>query len=980
MVDKILNPFQKQAVLYDKGPLLIVAGAGTGKTTVLLERIKHLVADKKVKADNMLALTFTQKAAEEMLERLDLVMPLGYVELWISTFHSFCDRILRDDGLEIGLSPDYDILTAPQSWALFKKHLFDFKLKYFRPLGNPNKFIQAILKFFSRAQDEDIGPDEFAKWVKLKKKESKSAFTSEVVGNPTSVSGQGELDDQRYQELAQTYQQWQEIKIAKNVLDFGDLITSCIRLLIQRPNLLAKYQKQFKHILIDEFQDTNFAQLKLIKLLADPSQKPNLVVVGDDFQAIYKWRGAAVSNIMDFTSHYPLVKTVILNQNYRSTQPLLDRTYAFIKHNEPETLEVKLGIDKKLSAVSKEKINPVLIQLPNLEEEADFVADKILELAATKDYSYHDFAVLARANNHLDAFAAALRRRGIPYQLLANRGLFDQEIVRELVFFCRVLLDPSDSVNFFQLMHLGIFNISPDLILSLLTQSRAVRMNLWEHIKEKLQPKADQSMAEKIEEIEEKELKKLEYLAEIVEKYREEVLKKSPSRLLYEFIWETGLIKMLTTEDSIENQLALQNLNLFFKYIKQFEEDNKNSSLIDFLDFLDMMMEAGENPAQAEIEDIDTVSLVTVHSAKGLEWPVVFVVNVVKDRFPTRKRSDAIEFPDELAGEELPKVDSHLLEERRLFYVACTRAKNELFITLGKDYGGKTAKRPSSFVDELGIKLEEKKTDLKQLNWLDMVKREKTKASKVIDGKLQLYFVSYSQLGTFKLCPLKYKYRYVLKVPTRPQHALTFGISIHETLRYFHTLELKHKTPALDDLLFFYRENFQSEGYESEKHKKLRFVEGEEFLKNYFKRYKGIFPGRPVFLEKKFRLNVGTIPLYGKIDRIDKLPDGSYELIDYKTGSAKSQAKANNDEQLTIYAMAAKWVLGVEPKNISLFFIEENKKIDTQRSDEQLKKKFKQIQQTVEEIKQSKFLATPGFPMPCGYCDYKSICPFVKKS
>lgn len=951
MIDKkILNSSQKKAIQYDKGPLLIVAGAGTGKTTVLLERIKYLIGQKKVKPDSILTLTFTNKAASEMLERLDLIMPLGYEEPWISTFHSFCDRVLKEEGLEIGLSPNFKILTPAEAYILFKKHLFEFGLSYFLPLGNPNKFIQAMLKFFSRAQDEDVEPSEFIKWAALQKEQSKN---------------KEDLDWQRWQELAQAYKIWQQIKQSENVLDFGDLITKCIDLLIKRPNLLKKYQKKFKHVLVDEFQDTNFAQLKLIKLLAEPKTKPNLVVVGDDFQAIYKWRGAAVSNIMDFTKHYSSAKTIILNKNYRSTQPLLDKTYHFIKHNEPETLEVKLKIDKKLKAQKKELIKPEVIFLENLEEEADFVADKILNLVAQKNYTFKDFAILARANNHLDPFVAVLKRRGMPYQLVGNRGLFDQTDIRDLVIFSKALINPNDSVNFFQLLHVPIFKIPAALILDLLSQSRSLRQDLWDYIDEKIKDK----------ELDEKNRKKLVYLKEIINKYRNEILDKTSSQLLYEFLWESEFVKKLVKDENLENQLALKNLNLFFKQIKKFEANNNDKGLVAFVDYLDVLMEAGENPAQAEIEDIDTVSLVTVHSAKGLEWPAVFVVNLVKDRFPVRKRRDAIEFPDDLAGEELPKGDSHLLEERRLFYVACTRAQNELFITLAKDCGGKTEKKPSIFIKELSIDLKEIKSEIKSLDWLQ--KPSLVKAPVVINGRLQLRYLSYSQIDVYQSCPLKYKYRYVLNVPSKPHHALSFGISVHETLQHFHSLELKNQKPNLEDLLFFYKQDFKPEGYESKKHKNERYKKGEQALKNYYKNYKNIFKGKPIKLEHKFRINMGDIPLIGKIDRIDRLENGSYELIDYKTGQLKDQKVVDKDAQLTIYAMAAKWSLGFDVKDLSLFFIEGCKKIKSTRTEAQLKKKYEQVKVVIKEIKGSEFRAKPGYL--CKYCEYNLICPFAKK-
>jgi DNA helicase-2/ATP-dependent DNA helicase PcrA len=950
MTNKIsLNKRQKEAVVYDKGPLLIVAGAGTGKTTVLLERIKYLISQKNKSPDNILALTFTDAAATEMLERLDLIMPLGYKEPWISTFHKFCDRILREEGLEIGLSPDFSILNPAQAYILFKNNLFDLKLKYFLPLSNPTKFIWAILKFFSRAQDENVGPDQLNEWVKSQKQLVKE-------------------EKQRWQELAITYQKWQKIKEKENFLDFGDLIMQSICLLSKRPNIAHKYQQQFEDVLVDEFQDTNYAQLQLLKLLADPKINPNLVVVGDDFQAVYKWRGAAVSNIMDFNQHYSTAKSIVLNLNYRSTQPLLDKSYHFIKHNEPETLEVKLKIKKKLKAVRQEKVRPIVAELNDIYEEANFVVDKILELVSTKNYTYQDFAILARANNHLDPFAGALKNRGIPYQLSTNRGLFDKEIIRSLLFLAKLILEPKNSSIFWQVLNISFFGISSVFILDLLSQSRAVGEDLYEYSKNKLKSIGMDSQ----------DKEKLSWLISMIEKYQKQVLKKSASQLLFELIHELAWVKALVKNDSLEKQMDIKNLNLFFKLIKEFEHNNQEKSLLGFIDWINVLEEAGVNPSQAEVEDIDTVSLSTIHSAKGREWPAVFVVNLVKDRFPTRRRSDPIEFPDELAGEELPEGDSHLLEERRLFYVGCTRAKNELIVTLAKDYGGKREKKASIFIAEFGIKPK----ILKASNEIQCLisKPKKVKPLQVTDGKLKLHYLSYSQLDVFQSCPLKYKYRYILRVPSKPHHALTFGISVHEALHYFHQLELKGFQPKWDDLELFYKNNFRKEGYESKKHKAKRYQQGKKQLKKYFCEYKNIFTGKPAKLEQSFRLKILDIPLIGKIDRIDKLPDGSYELVDYKTGSAKTQSQVDKDAQLTLYAMAAKWSLGLETNKLSLFFLDGCKKISTSRSDKQLKSKFAQIQKVYKQIKKSKFGPKANFPMPCKYCEYSQICPFAKKS
>src|SRR3989344_2728531 len=451
-----LNKSQKEAVEFETGELLVVAGAGAGKTNVITQRIKHLIENRDVNPNDILALPFTEKAAQEMLNRVDDVMPLGYTEPWLNTFHSFADKILREEGLEIGLDPSYKILSSSEQWLLFRKHLFEFELDYFRPLGNPTKFISAILKFISRAQDEAISVGEMTN------------FAISVKGDKEEIK--------RWAELSGVYKKYGEIKIKHSYFDFGDLINWTIKLFNTRPNILEKYQKQFKHILVDELQDTNYAQYELVKILfpsgSENQENRSLLVVGDDSQSIYKFRGAAVSNILEFMKDYPNAQMVTLLRNYRSTQKILDPAYKLIKNNNPDTLESKLGISKELvSEISKSGVDINIFQTETVENEVDLVISKILDiLAAEPQYTYKDFAILARANNHLDAFVLALRKRGLPYQLVGNRGLYDRDEVRDVLALLKVIVSPLDGIALYRALNIKTLNISYTTVTQMLSQ------------------------------------------------------------------------------------------------------------------------------------------------------------------------------------------------------------------------------------------------------------------------------------------------------------------------------------------------------------------------------------------------------------------------------------------------------------------------------------------------------------------------------
>ena len=945
----LMNDNQKKAITHNTGPLLVVAGAGTGKTRVITGRIKYLIEKKRVKPQEILALTFTEKASLEMLARVEDVMPLGYEEPWIYTFHSFADRLLKTEGLEIGLDTSYKILSYPDQWLLFRKDLFNFNLKYYKPLGNPTKFISAILKFISRLQDENISPQELDEYIKGLECD--------------------EEEKKRWAELADVYTKYSQLKIKQSKMDFGDLITWTIKLLRDRPNILNKYRKQFKHILVDEFQDTNYAQYELIKLLSPEKdlKERSLVVVGDDNQSIYKFRGAAVSNILEFRQDYDECKMITLINNYRSGQPVLDAAYKLIKNNNPDTLESKLNISKELVSVNnKAPVNPKIYEMETLEDEVEWAVQKVLEILATEtQYTYKDIAVLARANNHLDPFVLGLRKYGLPYQLVGNRGLYDREEVRDILALLKVIVNPLDSISLYRALNIDAMQIPGEEISHLLSSARYRKTHLWEVFKES----KDQ---------------KVQNLYKILSEYQERVTKDTPVQIVYQLVNSVNYLGPLIQEETVESQMVIKNLDLFLNRVKKFEVDYRNETkeiptVVDFIDYIELMIEAGENPAQAEIEDIDTINLMTVHSSKGLEFPVVIMVNLVSNRFPTRNRSDEVEIPDNLIKEVLPVGDAHTQEERRLFYVGMTRAKKYLFLTYAKNYGGKRDSTPSGFLYETGVKPEP--VDSEKLRHTETQTGLFGVDSKFREPKLiktqgfAPEFLSYTQISTYRTCPLKYKYSYVLNIPTPPSYALSFGSCIHDTLRDFHQQLKFNPDMSYDDLLNIYQKNWQPLGFLNEQHRLEYLENGKKLLENYYNKNMPL-KVLPLEIEKGFNLKIDGIKFYGRIDRIDPLEDG-VEIIDYKTGTTKTQKDVDKDDQVGYYALGAVEALHLKPIKLTLYYVESGEKISTNRTEKDLEKKKEEIIETLEKIRAGNFEATPG--NHCSYCDYKEICPFAFK-
>lgn len=935
-----LNPNQKEAVQHKSGPLLIVAGAGTGKTTVITERIRYLIKDKKVDPQQIFTTTFTQKTSQELLGRLDAVMPMGYREPWIGTFHSLCDRILRMESLEIGLDPGFRIMTQTDQWMFLREHLFNFDLHYYRPLGNPAKFISALIRVFSRIQDETISAAEFDSYAK---KVKSSATTDEE-----------EIEADRLLEVSGAYQTYKQLKTENSLIDFGDLIGQTIKLFSIRPNILKKYQQQFQHILIDEFQDTNLAQYQLVKLLAPKKNYPNLIVVGDDDQAIYKFRGASVANILQFKSDYPKAFEIILVKNYRSNQAILDHAYQTIIHNNPDRLETKLKLDKKLISQNNLNSSPETIQFDNYDQEIDWTIEQILKLISSGNIKYQDIAILTRSNSQLEPYVVACKRNGIPYQLVGNRGLFDQPEIQNLIYFLQVLADPKDDQNLFQLSNMDIFDISQVKLLENMKLANLKSSSLWEQLQTS----------------EDKNTKKF---IQLLKEYQILLKDKSVSQILYQFINQENYLKPYIEKESIQNQLKIKNLNLFFEKIKQYEAVSNNTHVTNFLKTLELWLEAGENPGQAQIEDIDTVSLMTVHAAKGLEFQTVFIGSLVAGRFPGINRKDPITIPDALIKETLPTGDIHIQEERRLFYVGMTRAKQHLYLTCAIDYGGKKEWKPSGFIQETGIKIQ--KSEHQNQPNLTSTTADPT-LTYLKAGKYQIDKLSYSKIDTFKLCPLKYKYRYLLQIPARPHHSLSFGRSIHNTLQQFHELQLHGDELTQKKLIDLFDQNFIDEGYDSPEHKKARYGSGVSALKDYYHNFQKLL-GTPEMLEQKFNLKIDDVIFTGSIDRIDIDKVGEYQIIDYKTGSHKDQKQVDKDDQLTLYALAAQEALNLDISGMGLYFLEDKGEfITTTRTGKQLKQARNKLSKDIETIKTSKFPATPN-SFKCGFCEYRQLCPYA---
>ena len=932
-----LNEEQKEAVVFGDGPILIVAGAGTGKTTAIISRIANLIREGRAKPEEILAVTFTEKAAEEMEERVDKSLPYGYADLWISTFHSFCRKVLEENGLDIGLPTDFKLLDETAAWLLIKQNLDKFKLDYYKPRGNPSKFIHALISHFSHCKDQAIYPEDYLKYGK------------KVVGE----------DKNRIREVAEAYHDYQNLLLESGLFDFGDLINYCLKLFRERPLILEKYRKQFKYILVDEFQDTNWAQYELIKMLSAP--KNNLTVSADDDQAIYRWRGASFGNIIQFKKDYPKAKEVVLTKNYRSLQNVLDSAYKFIQLNNPNRLEHINKINKRLLASRKGEGAIEHLHFKNSDQELQGIINKITDiLKKDREANFSDFAVLTRTNDSANAFARACERAEIPYQFASSSGLYSKPIILDIISYFKILNNYHEDAAVCRILNLPFLKIFPEDIAKITQHSYKRFKSTYETLKELTLIQGLSASA----------ISGANRILSLIKKHVKIASEKNVSEILLAFLEDSGYLKHIVEKKRKED---LDYINQFYSKIKRFEESNPDPSLKNFTEELNLELESGET-GKIDFDfnqGPDMVKIMTVHTAKGLEFKYVFLINLVDRKFPTSKRRDPIEVPEKMIKDIVPEGDIHLEEERRLFYVAMTRAKNGLFFTSAEDYGGLRRKKLSQFLNELGYS---KKITEARSGGIK-IKKKKRKEKIILPNHF-----SFTQLSSFEKCPLQYKFAHILKIPGKGKAVFSFGSTMHNTLYNFIRQNSKEKI-AFEKLLEIYQNNWIEEWYASKNQRDEYYQLGEKSLRSFYDNFLKEKPSvlqikNHLALEQNFNLKMSGYTVNGKIDRIDKMDEG-VEVIDYKTGNAKEELKETDKQQLLIYQIAAEEVFGLKPKRLTYYYLDEGKKLSFLGLEEDKKRQKEKIISQIKEIMNSDFAPKPGWD--CRFCDFRDICEYAQK-
>lgn len=944
-----LNKEQLEAVTHTGSPLLIVAGAGTGKTKVITTRIAYLINQKLARPEEILALTFTEKAASEMEERVDLLVPYGYISTQISTFHAFGELILSEFAFNLGINNDFNLLSTEKQVILFNEHIFDFNLKYFRPGSNPLKYVRPILIFFSRCKDELITPEDIIKDANTKLQKAKEQ--EEII------------DAEKYLELGNAFKNYQDLLKKYDYMDFGDQINLVVRLLKEHPDIRAKLQKRYKYILIDEFQDTNIAQNEIIKLLVGKDN--NVTVVGDDDQSIYKFRGASISNIMDFTETFKNTKIIVLNQNYRSTQQILDAAYQLIQCNNPDRLEVKHHINKKLLAQKQGKL-PSLKIFTDHYAEAKNISDDIINKIKSKKYKYSDIAIITRSNANYSHIVSAFKTADIPYLTSSAISLFENEPVQICINLIKFLTNPYDNLALFQLLTSPIYNVNIWDMAKISGYAKLHNSSIV-HIVE------DTNLLQEQLELSKDVADKLSESLDEIKKYETLAKNKTTRELLYKFLSDKKYIGIIIKKSQYQ-----QSLVNFFKKIEEFESISTDKTIFNYIKYLLEDLQSGATFNEFVDSEIDAVTILTAHSSKGLEFEVVYLPTLTSDYFPSKNRKSPIEIPDSLIKETLPEKDFHLEEERRLFYVAATRAKQELHLSYAINYGGTRAKKPSVFIQELlNINIKDQKIIEGTVDQVLEQKTTQTDLFAYANNKKKKLTLNAHKIDDYLTCPLKYYYSSEIKLPISKDQSVVYGNAIHKAIEFYLRSAIDNKLINLEDIIQVFENNWSSEGFVSQSQEAQRKQEGIDALTNFYNNNQEL--AADIFeIEKPFSFQFSPqTKINGRYDIILKNED-KIKIGDFKTSNIGTQKQADsrlkNSRQMLLYTLAYFTQYQKLPDELSLIFIGNDYKTSLKPNNKTLEKITKDIQTAEKGIIANDFTAKPS-KFTCNFCAYKSICP-----
>ena len=967
-----LNPEQRAAVQHGDGPLVVVAGAGTGKTRVITERIRYLLdTQPELTGEEILGLTFTDKAAAEMKHRVIATSrDRGEAEeerakaVTLSTFHSFCNSLLQE------IDPDLKPIDKIDHWILLRRNLPLLQLEHYRRLAEPGQFLGDFVEFFSRCQDELVTPDDYQAYAAKKLQE----FQRVRSAMPDDERAIRDEEIAKIQEIARAYRASDLLLRERKLLTFGSQIMDAVLRLHADKAVLERLRARYKYILVDEFQDTNIAQLELLWLLG--GKRPNLVVVGDHRQAIYRFRGASFGSFTIFlnrfatgkeTTHEDLLRP--LTMNYRSAGRILRVAGQVISHNEKPT-----NIPEYPLAAFKDDGEKVrIVTHATSEAEAQWVAAELARLhrAGAK---WRTFAVLYRGHSHRDKLVDALKARKIPF-VIKNLSILSHRLVRDLIAYLRLIDHPLDDVACARVLAIPAWGLeASDLVRLSERAAKSKGASLWDTMQTAKSEPPFSGGGRNLDAL-------VEFITELRKKAR--------------YVTASELFDALAEGLEVSTAVAGEDRKYFDRlgqFVREWQLKSETQRLKEFVEYLDYFEQAGGS-INLEQESGDAVQLMTVHAAKGLEFDHVYVLRVVHRGFPAGEKPRVLEFPAELMKEDQPQGNFHIQEERRLFYVAVTRARQKLTLNTVENKRSK----PSPFLDDILMDAQIKRRDVEQLApaaasvtvtatevaqpVLFQMEQQRARIGSQIGEWATSYRppvsepleISPSGIGTLEACPQKYLFVHAWRLRGGPAAALSFGSVMHNTIKYFIGEMMKGRTLPCDEVERKFELEWTSAGFEDE-------YQEQEYKKDGFLQLRAFhastiaMPPEVIAQEKTFDLPMeNNVVLKGRMDQVNRLGPGEEEIVDYKTGKTRSEEKAKKDVQLSVYALAAREVFDWNPARLTLHFLQTNQPVSATREEKQLKKVRAEIQEAAADIRAGAFPSKPGFS--CRFCDFESICP-----
>jgi DNA helicase-2/ATP-dependent DNA helicase PcrA len=1046
-----LNRSQRAAVTHTGGPLIVVAGAGTGKTRTITCRFAFLV-DEGIAPDEILALTFSTGAAAEMRERLESMLIAPYEELHVATFHSFCARLLADEALEAGLDPFFSPVTPADRLALLLEHLDRLTIRHHEIRGNPAPLLASFVSRIDRLKDELVSAEEYV------------AYAERLVEGAAD-SDAARAEAARELEFARVYADHDRLLAECGALDFGDLIVRSFRLLHEKPHVRERVARRFRHVLVDEYQDTNFAQGMLLRLLVEEHR--GVSVVGDDDQAIYRFRGASQKNLRDFEREMGDATVVRLERNYRSGRRILKAARAIV---EP----VPDRIDKKLTGTGNGEVR--FWRCRSERAQAQAVAAEAERLVVQQGVPASEVCVLVRSvKNEGAAIGAALEERAVPHRLTGSAAYFQRAEVRDVLAWLRLLADPSDSGAVVRALSRPPIELRSVDVARLTQLARRRKLDMPSAIVAALEgPQLSPEGRERAQGF-------LRLYRSAVNAFDD----RRPDQFVLRLIERIGLRRQQVFATHADTVERLRNIAKLSELATAYMRREPQATPRDFTRYLAAVAESGLPEQEAGAPPgSPAVRVMTMHAAKGMEFDNVLVCGLSAGKMPGpwRKRRDDV--PDELLKETLPEEagrEAHESEMRRLLHVAATRARKRLVLAWPEHEAPGATPRPSPFYEEARAALEAEEEVFEEelfgpaeglhstfrimrdelldtvarvggrlgemrldtyldvddavARYLELIKVaaliERAKEGHAIDEVLpwlneilaagatpeqrqilgssalddwlrdaerdmdkrpaaaqngsepsldpfiprrgQGLMLSASDIDTYRLCPLKYKFARVFRIPQEPTIAQRFGIVLHQVLERFHQIE----DGTLDQLMELFESSWRRSGFgdtDDERQYRERAVAA---LERYWRSERDS-DAQPVWFERSFAFRLGPHLLRGRVDRVDKRPDGSYELIDYKTGKAKTEAELREDVQLSLYQLGAResWQLATSAQ--SYFYVLTGEKVPVEHSEEELDRVKATVAEIGDGIMRQDFEPTPSYEI-CSFCDYRIICPAAEK-